>query len=124
MKVERIFCLYLGWLLACRATPTLQDSTYDEAQRDGVLPIVDVEMVAPKRWQAYRNGLNSLKRELSFVIDRGKLSLSTLLTRHAELERERRRIFQLEDQRSLAAPRASLMQLLPRKTTNDALHCA
>ncbi|GBE61801.1 signal peptide-containing protein, putative [Babesia ovata] len=73
MKAVRIFCLYLGWLLACRTTPTLQDSTYDEAQRDGILPVVDVEMVAPKRWQAYRNGLNRLKRELSFVIDRGKL---------------------------------------------------
>ncbi|GIX65210.1 signal peptide-containing protein [Babesia caballi] len=70
------FGLFLWWLTARLVSPTLQDSTYPEAERDGAVPVVDVEMIAPKRWQAYRNGLNALKRELSFVVDKGMSLIS------------------------------------------------
>ncbi|GFE54482.1 extracellular solute-binding family 3, putative [Babesia ovis] len=100
MNPANFLLLCLGWLIACRVTPTLQDSSYAEEQRDGAIPVVDVEMVAPQRWQTYRKGLDNLKRELSFIIDK-------------ELEREKKRLFSTEDQRLAHIAKASTMQLKP-----------
>ncbi|KAG6440168.1 hypothetical protein BBOV_II001605 [Babesia bovis T2Bo] len=98
MTLANFLLMYLWWSIACRVTPTLQDSSYAEEKRDGAIPVVDVEMVSPQRWQAYRKGLENLKRELSFIVDK-------------ELERERKRLFAAEDDRLARVIKSSSMQL-------------
>lgn len=56
--------------LLLRNTAATQADSYPEQNHDGNIPFVNVEMQPSQRWKDARMGLDRLKKELSYVVDR------------------------------------------------------
>ncbi|AFZ81475.1 signal peptide-containing protein [Theileria equi strain WA] len=72
---------------------------HSDPMKDGNIPTLDVQMIAPKRWLASDREFKNLQRELSYFIDQ-------------EIDKERKRLLDKEDSR-LESTRSSLLHLIP-----------
>lgn len=103
---KKILFVLIVWPALCRAAPTSQGASYPEKERDGNIPFVDVEMLPSKRWKDARIGLDNMKKELSFIIDK-------------ELEKEKQRLFDKIDGTRTSRPSLSQLKLIQHGKNNN-----
>ncbi|KAK1938316.1 hypothetical protein X943_000101 [Babesia divergens] len=117
MHPKKILFLLIVWPALCRAAPTSQGTSYPEKERDGNIPFVDVEMLPSKRWKDARIGLDNMKKELSFIIDKGNSTSTQHTSGNAELEKEKQRLFDKIDGTRTSRPSLSQLKLIQRILT-------